>query len=143
MIEFLLTLLRESPVLFVIFLINAIVVTYIVSRILLYVYKKKRPERLISLFIWKLKTKRKKKESKTIDDACGQVMDSLRKEGILDKNDKNGFKSREKALNKLEGEKKEIVLKIFSLYEKKIYGNRRITNEDKVVSELLSNYLNL
>ncbi len=144
MIEFLLALLQESPVLFLVLVVNLVIVTYIVVRISLYITHKKHPRKIISHFFWKMKAKKGREEIKTIEDLYPFIMDSLRKEGTLGKQEKNGLVSRRKALSSLEeGEKKKILKNLFILYEAKVYGKGRILNEQKLVSDILNSYTTL
>ena len=143
MIEYLLNLMGESPILFLIIVVNIVLISYIIISITLYILKRKQPDRVFSLLIWKLKAKRKKGEAKTIEDVYMLVMENLRKERIITDKDGTGFLARRKSLEKIPSPRKKILEKIFSLYEAKVYGNRRIANESKVASDLLFTYLNM
>jgi hypothetical protein len=144
MIDLLLGLLQESPLLFAVFLINVIIVAYIVIRIGLYIAYKKKPGRIIYHFLWKMRARREKGEIKTVEELYAYIIDSLRKEGVLGKQDRYGMVSRKKVLGAVpEGEKRQILKSLFDLYESKMYGNRRVSNEGKVVSSILNHYANL
>ena len=143
MIDFLLTLLTESPLLFLVLLINIVLVSYLVIRILLHFSKKKNPEKVIASFLWKLKAKKKKEEIETIEDVYKIIMEHLRKDGLLGKNEKFGFVSRKKVMEKLNEEKKKVLEHLFYLYEAKIYGEKEIKDEKEVASKLLSAYLSV
>jgi len=144
MIEFLLSLLQESPLLFTVMVINLIIVAYIIVRIGMYIAYKKKPGKIISHFFWKMKARHEKDEINTVEQVYAFVMDSLRKEDILGKQDKGGMLARKKALTTIpDSEKKQLLQSLFELYEAKTYGNRRISNEVKVVSNILDRYANL
>ncbi|MEE9323606.1 MAG: hypothetical protein V3U72_03600 [Candidatus Aenigmarchaeota archaeon] len=144
MIEFLLTLLSESPLLFVVLLINLLLLTYIIFRISMYIIRKKKPGQAVSHFIWKIKVKKDKEDIKTLEDAYAFIMESLRKEGLLKKDEKTGFRSRKKLLQKIpKGKKRDVTESLFELYEAKIYGNRRIKDEKNIVADVISNYSKL
>lgn len=141
MIGFLLSLLQESPLLFAVLVINIVVVAYIVIRIGLYVAYQKSPGRTLSRLLWKLRTRKEKGEIKTVEDLYAHVIDGLKKEGVLSKGDKYGLASRQRALNTLpEGKKRQILKELFGLYESKVYGKRRVSNEGKTVSDILNRY---
>lgn len=141
MIDFLLSLLRESPILFMVLIANLLIVAYIVTRLSLYFMNKKKPGRIISHFVYRMKAKRESREVKTIDDVYGFVMESLRKEGVVGKEQKTGFAARKNVIAHLEdGEKKEFLKELFDLYEGKTYGNRGIKNEEHVASDMLGRF---
>lgn len=138
MIDFLLALLSESPLLFVILLVNLLIVAYIIFRISLYIVHKQKPGQTVSRFIWKIKTKREKKEINTLEDAYRFVMEDMKKEGLLEKHEETGFRSRKKLLQNIpEGGKRKILESLFELYEAKVYGNRGIKNEKNLVAGIL------
>jgi hypothetical protein len=144
MIDLLLGLLQESPLLFAVFVINIIIVSYILIRIGLYIGNKKKPGRTISHLIWKIRARGEKAEIKTVEGVYAYVIDSLRKEGVLDKQDRYGLISRKKALTAFpEGEKGRILRELFGLYESKAYGNRRVSDEGRTVSDILNRYASL
>jgi len=137
-------LLVESPYIFAILVIALVIVMYIMVRVVLYISKKRHPAKYISHLLWKMRAKREKNEMKTVDEVYASVMESLRKEGVLSKNDKDGLLSRKKVLAAIPGGvKKELLQSLFELYEAKAYGNRRISNEAKVVSDILDRYASL
>jgi hypothetical protein len=141
MIDLLLTLIQESPLLFVVFVINIAIVAYILIRIGLYFSKKKKPGRIISHFLWKMRANKKKGEMETVEEVYASIISGLKKEGVLGKDDKEGMLSRRKILKAIpEGEKRKILQELFRVYEMKMYGNRRILNEKKVVASILSRY---
>jgi hypothetical protein len=143
MIEFF-ALFEESPYIFAVTVISLVIIMYVVVRVVLHTMKKRHPGKYLSHLLWKMNAKRGKDELKTVDAVYTSVMDSLRKEGILAKKDKNGLLSRRKVLAMLpEGEKKQLLASLFELYEAKEYGNRRISNEAKVVSGILDRYANI
>jgi hypothetical protein len=144
MIELMSALLQESPLLFTVMVINLVIVAYIVFRISLYILNKKKPGKTISHFIWKMKAKKEKGEMKTVEEVYAFVMDSLRKDGVLGKDDKAGLLARKRALKGMpDGEKKELLQSLFGLYEAKAYGNRRVANEARIVSNFLSRYTSI
>ncbi|MCK4335587.1 MAG: hypothetical protein KAW40_02565 [Candidatus Aenigmarchaeota archaeon] len=141
MIEFLLTLLSESPLLFVVLLVNLLILAYIIFRISLYIIHKKKPGQKFSSFIWKIKAKKDKEDIKTIEDVYAFIMEGIRKEGLLEKDEKIGFRSRKKILQKIpKGKKKKIIESLFELYEAKVYSNRRIKDEKDIVADILNSY---
>jgi hypothetical protein len=144
MIEFLLTLLSESPLLFVILLVNILILAYIIFRISMFIIHKKKPGRAFSRFIWKIKAKKEKEEMKTVEDVYAFVMEGIRNEGLLEKDEKLGFRSRKRVLQGVqEGEKKKFIEDLFKLYEAKVYGNRRIKDEKGIVADILGRYYKL
>lgn len=144
MIDFLLTLLSESPLLFVILLANILILAYIILRISLYVVHKQKPGQAFSRFVWKVKTRKEKGEINTLEDAYGFVMESLRKEGFMEKGEETGFRSRKKLLQTLpEGDKRKIIENLFELYEAKVYGNKEVKNEKSLVAGILDGYSKL
>jgi len=144
MIEFLLTILQESPLLFAVLVINLIIVAYIAIRISFYLLYKKKPGKVISHFLWRMKARKESFEIKTVEAAYSFVMDSLKKDGLLGRDEKPGLLARKKVLKGMpDGEKKELLQTLFSSYEAKVYGNRRIANEVKFISDFLDRYANL
>jgi hypothetical protein len=144
MIEFLLTLLSESPLLFVILLANILIMVYIIFRISMFIIHKKKPGQAFYRFVWKIKSKRGKEEIKTIEDVYAFVMEGVRKEGLLEKDEKPGFRSRKRVLKNVEeGEKKKFIEDLFGIYEAKVYGNRRIKDEKGIVADILGRYYKL
>ena len=144
MIDLLLSLLQESPLLFAVLVINITIVSYIAARIGLYIVYKKKPGKTISHFFWKIKAKKEKVEIKTVEDVYAYIMDGLKKEGALGKQDNYGLISRKKVLNVVpEGEKRQILQELFFIYESKMYDKGRVVNESKVVSDVLNRYANL
>jgi len=142
MIEFFLSLLRESPLLFMILVVNLVMVTYLVLRIGLYIVGKKQPGKAVTRFVWKMKAKKEKADIKTIEDVYALVMESLRKDGALGKGENTGFMARKKVLELMqEGEKKAVIVQLFGLYEAKVYGNGRVSNEERVASDILNKYI--
>jgi len=141
MIEFLLALMSESPLLFAVLLVNLAILGYIVYRISLYIIRKKKPGQLFSSFIWKLKVKRGKGDIETLEDAYGIIMETMKKEGLLSDDDKMGFRSRKKLIERMpDGKKREILETLFDLYEAKIYGKRRIKDEKNLVADIISKH---
>jgi len=144
MIDFLLTLLSESPLLFVILVINLAILAYIIFRISIYMIHKKSPGHVLSRFIWKIKLKKGKEDMKTLEEVYAFVMEDMKKEGLVDDDDKPGFRSRKKVIENMpEGGKRDILKSLFDLYEAKVYGNRRIKDEENVVADFLGNYSKL
>jgi hypothetical protein len=137
-------LLYESPYIFAAVIIALVIVMYIMIRLVLFISKKRHPGKYISHILWKMRAKREKGEMQTVEEVYASIMESLRKEGVLGKKDNDGLRSRKKVLASLpDGEKKKILLTLFELFEAKEYGNRRISNEPKVVSGILDRYANL
>jgi hypothetical protein len=144
MIDFLLALLSESPLLFTILMANLAILAYIIFRISMYVIRKKSPGRTLSRFVWKIKLKKEKEEIGTLEGVYAFVMEGMRKEGLLEKDEKTGFRSRKKVIEKMpEGRKKEVLKSLFDIYEAKVYGNRRIKDEKTVVADILDGYSKL
>ncbi len=137
-------LLYESPYTFAAVVIALVIILYIVIRLVLFVSRKRHPGKYISHILWKMKAKREKVKMTTVQDVYATIMESLRKEGVLGKNEKDGLRSRKKVLAALpDGEKRNILKTLFDLYEAKEYGNRRISNEPKLVTDILDRYANL
>jgi hypothetical protein len=144
MISFMLSLLQESPLLFAVMVINLIIVAYIIIRIAMYVAYKKKPGKIVSHFFWKMKARQEKEEIKSIEQVYAFIMESLRKEGVLGKQDKLGVLARKKVLSAVPaGDKLNILQQLFGLYESKVYGNRRISNESNIVADILNRYANM
>ena len=144
MIDFLLALLSESPLLFVILLVNLAILAYIIFRISAYVISGKSPGKFFSRFVWKMRRKKEKKGLKTLEEVYAFVMEGMRKEGMIGDDDKPGFRSRKRAIENMpEGEKRDIIQSFFGLYEAKVYGNRRIKDEESVVADFLGSYSKL
>jgi len=144
MIDFLLALLNESPLLFAILVINLAIVAYIIFRISLYMVHKKSPGHILSRFVWRIRLKKVKEDMKTLEDAYAFVMEGMRKEGLIGDDDKGGFRSRKKVIENMpEGEKRDILKSLFGLYEAKVYGNRRIKDEESVVADFVGSYSKL
>jgi hypothetical protein len=141
MIDFLLALLSESPLLFMVLVVNLIIVGYIIFRIALYVNGKKEPKKAISHFFWKMKSKKERGGIQTVEDAYAFLVEAMTKERLLAQGDGSGYKARKKAVENLpEGDKKALVSELFGLYESKVYGSRRIANEERVVADILGRY---
>lgn len=137
-------LLYESPYTFAAVVIALVIILYIMVRLVLFVSKKRHPGKYISHILWKMKAKREKGGMTTVQEVYATIMESLRKEGVLGKNEKDGLRSRKKVLASLpDGEKRKLLKALFDLYEAKEYGNRRISNEPKAVSDILDRYANL
>ncbi len=141
MIEFLLTLLGESPLLFVILLANILIMAYIIFRISMFIIHKKKPGQAFHHFVWKIKAKKEKEDVKTIEDVYAFVMEGIRKEGWLEKGEKLGFRSRKKVLKNIpEGDKRKFIENLFGIYEAKVYGSGRVRDEKGIVSDILGRY---
>jgi hypothetical protein len=137
-------LLYESPYIFAAVVIALVIIMYIMIRLVLFVARRRHPGKYISHIMWKMKAKREKGGMKTVEEVYAAIMESLRREGILSKRDKPGLRSRSKVLASLpDGEKRKLLMTLFDLYEAKEYGNRRISNEPKLVSDILNRYANL
>lgn len=144
MIDFLLALLNESPLLFAILLVNIAILAYIIFRISLYMVHKKSPGHVLSRFVWRFRLKKEKESMKTLEDVYAFVMEGMKKEGLIGADDKAGFIARKKVIeNMQEGKKKDILKSLFGLYEAKVYGNRRIKDEENVVADFIGNYSKL
>ncbi len=142
LLNFLANLLRESPVLFLVLVVNISIISYLLGYFVFYLMKKKHPEKSVSFFLWKMLASRKESDIKTIEDVYNSVIESLVKKGILSDGDGRGVKARSKALVGLEGKKREIVNQLFNIYERKVYGDKVIQNEAGTASKILSMYLN-
>ena len=140
-IDFFLNLLKESPALFLVFMVNIAIISYLAGYFVLYFMKKNHPERSVYFLFWKMKAGRKNSEIKTLEDVYGMVMDSLVKKGVISKKDGRGFKARNKAVSLVGDRQKEVVVRLFDMYEKKVYGNKLIQNEPGTASKILSDYL--
>jgi len=144
MIDFLLALLSESPLLFAILLVNIAILAYIIFRISLYMVHKKSPGHVLSRFVWRFRLKKEKESMKTLEDVYAFVMEGMKKEGLIGADDKAGFIARKKVIENMpEGKKRDILKSLFGLYEAKVYGNRRIKDEENVVADFIGNYSKL
>jgi hypothetical protein len=144
MIEFLLALMSESPLLFVILLVNIVIMAYIIFRISLYIVHKKKPGQAFHRFVWRIKAKKGKEEMKTIEDVYAFIMEGIRNEGWLEKDEKPGFRSRKKVLKNIpEGDKRKFIEELFGLYEAKVYGSGRVRDEKGIVADILGRYYKL
>ena len=134
----------QDTLYFALVVISLAIVMYIVVRVVLYVVRKRHPGKHISFLLWKRKVKHDKSAVSTVEDVYKSVLESLRMEGKLDKKDKGGMLSRKKVMTHMpDGEKKMLLQNLFGLYEAKVYGNRRIQNEAKVVAGILDRYASL
>lgn len=139
-----LAVLIESPLIFAAVVISLVIVMYLMLRVLIYVSRKRHPGNYLSNLVWKIRARRGKGQVQTVEEVYGEVIESLKREGFLGKKDSSGFRSRKKSLEKIPAsEKREVLEGIFDLYEAKTYGNRRIKNEAKVVSDLLDRYASI
>ncbi|MFH0956806.1 MAG: hypothetical protein V1813_03015 [Candidatus Aenigmatarchaeota archaeon] len=144
MIDFFLSLLRESPLLFMVLIANLLLVAYIAARLSLYFVNRKKPGRTITHFISKMKAKKGKQDVKTIEDVYGFVMESMRKEGSFGRDQEAGFAARRSVLGQMEeGEKRAFMEELFGLYEAKVYGNKGVRNEERVASDMLGKFAGL
>ena len=144
MIDFLLALLSESPLLFAILVINLAILAYIIFRLSIYMIHKKSPGHVLSRFVWRFRLKKEKESMKTLEDVYAFVMEGMKKEGLIGADDKAGFIARKKVIENMpEGEKRDILKSLFGLYEAKVYGNRRIKDEENVVADFIGNYSKL
>jgi hypothetical protein len=142
MIEFLANLLSESPLLFIIFIINAVLISYVAIYIAFYVLKKKQPGRLLYNFFWKMKKIKTGGKVGSLDDAYALIMESLKKEGVIDKDGSTGLLGRNAALKGTTGKKREVLQRLFDVYEARKYAGRGVKNEAETASGILADYLN-
>ena len=120
MIDWLLLLARENPILFFVVMVNISISVGLISY-LAFTYLKRRG---IKLKIPKFQRKVSfSLERKSIDELCKFVLNQLGESNI-------SFLARRRALFKAPEEKRKILERIFSLYEDKVYGKKNIGKEE-------------
>ena len=127
----------NHPLLGLVFILDLSLILLIVSYIGMRIAREKKPIRKIAFLLKKMSIKLHSGEIKSIEDLYRSVIDAYAKKGIVDYEDGYGFRAREKILDALEGREREVVEKIFELYEAKLYGGE-IGNEEEAVASLLS-----
>lgn len=141
MIEFFTNLMAESPLLFVVFIINAALISYVGIYVAFYVFRKKQPGKLMYNLFWKVRSIKKPGGTETIDGVYTLIMESLRREGVLSREDKAGLLARNKALAGTKGKKHLALRRLFDAYEARVYAGREVRNEAETAGSILSDYL--
>ena len=137
MIDTILRVMFEHPLLMLIALVDIALIVVILSYVASKLYGKKRPDRAIRLLITRLRAKRKKTSKETIEGLYDYVLHKYLAKGVIDSDTGRGFRARQKILGSLEGSEKETVKAVFEHYECKLYGGG-LLNEQKSVSYLAS-----
>lgn len=140
MLDTLFSLAQDNPLLFGIVIFNVFLGGYILIYFSLYLYKKRHPEILLNILLWKTSV-RQKHPSTTIEELYGSVTERIRREKILSKSDGTGKLAREKSLAAVEGAKKDVLCDIYALYERKVYGKEPVEDEHAAVRLLLDRLL--
>lgn len=142
MLSFLLSLAQDNPLLFAVVLFNILLGIYIAAYFGLYLYKRRHPEIMLNVLIWKTQFRGSRTPS-TIADLYSCAMERLRKEKLLSRADGTGKLARDKGLQSMAGEKKKVFEAIYAAYEEKHYGNKSTKNEDGVVRDLFGRLLSV
>lgn len=140
LLSFLLSLAQDNPLLFAIVLFNMLLGVYIAAYFGLYLHKRRHPEIILNVLIWKTQF-RGSRTPASIADLYECALERLRRERILFKSDGRGKLARDKSLKDMDGEKKKVFEAIYAAYEEKNYGNKPIKNEEGVVRNLFSRVL--
>ncbi len=141
-LDFLLSLAQDNPLLFGIVMFNIILVSYIGAYFTLYLYKRKHPEIMLNVLLWKTEIRRKS-SCTTIEELYELVIRRLMKEKILSSNDGNGKLARDKSIYNVSDAEREVLEQIYGTYERKIYGSGAIKNEPEIVRSLLDRVLSV
>lgn len=142
MLDLLLSLAQDNPLLFGIAVFNIFLAVYILAYFMLYLYKRRHPEIMLNVLLWKTYV-RKSQSCSAIEEVYSAVMERLRKERIIAKKDGTGKLARDKSLRAVEGEKRDILCNIYALYEQKLYGQKPIEDEEYAVRVLLGRLLSV
>lgn len=142
MLEILVSLAQDNPLLFGIVMFNIALALYILSYSALYLYKRRHPEIMLNVLLWKTHM-RKSQSCSTIEELYATVMYRLRTERILTKKDCAGKLARDKSIRAVSGEKKDLLCAIYALYEQKIYGGKPIEEEEYAIRVLLGRVLSV
>lgn len=142
-LDFLFSLAQDSPLLFGAVLFNILLGVYIAAYFGLYLYKRRHPEIILNVLLWKTQFRTRGTSCSTANELYDCAMERLRKERILSKSDGTGKLARDKSLKSIDGDKRDVFEKIFSLYEGKLYGNKPIRAEQDVVRTLLDRVLSV
>lgn len=139
-LDSLFSLASDNPLLFGIVVFNIFAGIYLVIYIALYLYKRRHPEVMLNILLWKTSIRRSTSYS-TIEELYGSVLERLRREKAISKKDGNGRLAREKSLLNAGGDKKKILQEIYHLYETKTYGKQPIEGEAVAVRRILDRLL--
>ncbi len=142
MIDYLLSLAQDNPTLFGIVIFNVLLALYITAYISLYLYKRKHPEIMLNVLLWKTSV-RARSSGSTIEELYTNVMERMRRERAISKKDGTGRRAREKSLKKVKDDEKQVLEEIYRLYEQKAYSNKTIKNETTVVRDLFDRLLSV
>lgn len=142
MLEILYSLVQDNPLLFGIILFNVFVGGYILVYFALYIYKKRHPEIMLNILLWKTYV-RKNHGCTTIDELYTAAMERLRKERILSKSDGKGKRARDKSIAGASPEMKKVLQDLYYIYEKKKYGGVPIEREADYVRSLFERLLSV
>lgn len=142
MLEIFYSLAQDNPLLFGVILFNVFVGGYILAYFTLYLYKKRHPEIMLNILLWKTYV-RKNHEVNTVDELYIAVMDRLRKERIISKQDGTGKRARDKSIAGAGPELKKVLQDIFDIYERKKYGGVPIEREADWVGSLFERLLSV
>ena len=143
MIDYLLSLAQDNPTLFGIVIFNALLALYITAYICLYLYKRKHPEIILNVLLWKTSVRARSSGGSTIEELYANVMERLRRERVISKKDGTGRRARGKSLEKVKEDEKQVLEEIYRLYEQKAYSNKTIKNETAVVRSLFERLLSV
>jgi len=133
MIGELFQVLMEHPLLMLVAVVDVLLILLIILYISSKIFGAKRPDRKIYLWFRRLFTKLKEGDNSSLETLYEYVINTYIHKGTITHDDGDGFKAREKILEKLEGEEKKLVINIFKGYESKKYGGG-ISDEKKTVS---------
>ncbi len=142
MIEMLLSLAQDNPTLFGIVIFNMLLGLYIAAYVSLYLYKRKHPEIMLNVLLWKTRV-RSRQSCSTVEELYAHVIERLRREKVLSRKDGTGRRAREKSLKKVKNDEKQLLEEIYNLYEQKAYSNKAIKNEAAVVRSLFDRLLSV
>lgn len=142
MIDLLISLAQDNPVLFGIIVFNVFAVGYLLVYFSLYIYKRRHPEVMLNILLWKTFV-RKTQPCSTIEELYAAVVERLRKERILSKKDGVGMLARGKSMIAVSDEKRDLLNDVYVLYERKIYGTGPIDDEKGAVRDLFGRLLSV
>lgn len=139
MIGQMLRVMMESPVLMLVLIADLFLIGLIVYYIVTKVLGKKRPDLKLRSFFSRFFVRFKAGEMKTIEPLYEYVVHRYLRQGVVSSDMGKGLKAREKILESLEDEEKNVVKSIFDSYESKKYGGG-VWNEEKTVADLLTQF---
>ena len=142
MIRYLLSLAQDNPTLFGIVIFNILLGLYITAYVGLYLYKRKHPEIMLNVLLWKTRV-RSGQSCSTVEELYANVMERLRRERVISKKDGTGRRAREKSMKKVKDDEKQLLEEIYRIYGQKAYSNKAIKNEAAVVRSLFDRLLSV